>query len=212
MMAARTIQEFAVERGIKYLVHFTRLSNLQSIFEHGLVPRDKLDQRTIFGATNDQHRHDRTDAICVSIGFPNYRMFFRYRQENPQENWVVIAISVSALWTLRCAFCVTNAASNRVSYIPIAERTGLCAFQALYGDTDDKARATLNLDTDWPTDPQAEVLMLDGVPASYFLGVAVQNDVMKAQVEALFPGRKVLTKPAFYSARRDYSHWQVQQA
>ncbi|MBU9562036.1 DUF4433 domain-containing protein [Burkholderia multivorans] len=211
MMAARTIEEFANERGIKCLVHFTRLSNLQSILTHGLVPRDKLDRRNILGTTNDQYRLDRTNAVCVSVSFPNYRMFFPYRQQNPQEDWVVIGIKPSALWELRCAFCITNAASGRVANIPIADRTGLGAFQALYGDTTDKTRASLNLESDWPTDPQAEVLMLDGVPASYFLGVAVESDVMKAQVEALFPGLRVLTKPSFYSARRDYSYWQAQQ-
>ena len=211
-MVARTIQEFAAERGIKYLVHFTRLSNLASILAHGLVCRNRLDGRNVIGAVNDQYRLDRTVAVCVSIGFPNYRMFYRYRQENRDENWVVVGIDPSALWKLRCAFCITNAAAGRVSAVPLDQRTGLPAFQAMYGDFDDKVRANLHLADQFPTNPQAEVLMLDGVPAAYFLGVAVQNDMMKAQVEALHPGLHVVRHEEFYSARSDYAHWKPQQA
>ncbi|MBH9718915.1 DUF4433 domain-containing protein [Burkholderia contaminans] len=212
MMAAGTIQEFATERGIPYLLHFTRLSNLQSILTHGLVCRNSLDGTNVSGTVNDQHRLDGTDAVCVSIGFPNYKMFFRCRREHQNEEWVVVAIQPKALWELRCAFCTTNAASSRVTSIPLAQRTGLPAFQAMYNDYDDKVRADLNLKDFLPTNPQAEVLMLDGVPTTYIMGVAVQNLVMKAQIEALYSGLTVRKIDTFYSARHDYSHWPAQQA
>ncbi|MBU9547503.1 DarT ssDNA thymidine ADP-ribosyltransferase family protein [Burkholderia multivorans] len=207
---ARTIEEFAKERGIRYLLHFTRLSNLQSILTHGLVCRDRLDGRNIMGTVNDQHRLDGTDAVCVSIAFPNYKMFYRCRCEHPEEEWVVVAIQPKALWELPCAFCVTNAASNRVTAIPLIHRTGLAAFQAMYEDYDDKIRATLKLADSMPTNPQAEVLMLDGVPRSYIMGVAVPNFVMKAQIEALYEGVSVRKIETFFSPRDDHHHWKQQ--
>ncbi|KVT52833.1 hypothetical protein WK54_18765 [Burkholderia ubonensis] len=210
MMVARTIQEFATERGIPYLLHFTRLSNLQSILRHGLVCRNSLDGTNVIGTVNDQHRLDGTDAVCVSIAFPNYKMFYRCRCEHPQEEWVVVAIQPKALWELRCAFCITNAASNRVTAIPLAQRTGLPAFRAMYDDFDDKIRANLNLKDSIPTNPQAEVLMLDGVPVRYIMGVAVPSLVMKAQIEALYQGLAVRKIDTFYSPRHDYAHWQQQ--
>ncbi len=39
---AGTIQEYATERGINCLMHFTRASNLESILRRGLAPRDTL--------------------------------------------------------------------------------------------------------------------------------------------------------------------------
>jgi hypothetical protein len=209
-MAANTIQEYVAERGIAYLLHFTRLTNLGSILQHGLVRRGRLDGQNVTGVVNDQYRLDGTDAVSVSIGFPNYKMFYRYRQENPQEDWVVVVINPSALWELPCAFCVTNAAATRVSVIPIAQRRGLAAFQAMYGDFDDKIRGNLNLNDYLPTNPQAEVLMLDGVPLEYIRGVLVSNDTMKAQVEALYPDLKVWRNGDFFYPRHDYAHWQVQ--
>lgn len=206
-MVANTVQEYVAERGITYLLHFTRLSNLASILRHGLVCRGKLDGQNVAGIVNDQYRLDGTDAVCVSIGFPNYRMFYRYRCENPQEDWVVVVIDPSALWTLPCAFCITNAAANRVSAVPIIERFGLAAFQAMYNDFDDKIRANLNLKDYLPTNPQAEVLMLEGVPARYLLGVVVPNDTMKAQVAALYPRLQVWRHEGFFSYRQDYAQW-----
>lgn len=211
-MVARTIQEFAAEREIPYLLHFTRLSNLESILTHGLVCRDRLDGMNIVGTVNDQHRIDDTDAVCVSIGFPNYKMFYPCRCDHPDEEWVVIVIRASALWNLPCAFCTENAASARVTAIPLDQRTGLAAFRAMYDDFDDKIRANLNLKIYMPTNPQAEVLMLEGIPLEYIAGVAVRSRVMKAQLEALHPGLKVWSHDVFYSARSDYAHWKPQQA
>lgn len=206
-MAASTVQEYVAERGITYLLHFTRLSNLASILRHGLVRRGRLDGRNVGGIVNDRHRIDGTDAVCVSIGFPNYKMFYRYRRENPQEDWVIVVIDPSALWTLPCAFCTTNAAASRVTAIPIIQRFGLAAFQAMYNDFDDKIRANLNLKDHLPTNPQAEVLMLEGVPAAYLRGVVVSNDTMKAQVEALHPGLRVWRHQGFFSYRQDFAQW-----
>jgi hypothetical protein len=169
-----------------------------------------VDGQNVKGVVNDELRLDGTDAVCVSIGFPNYRMFYRYRQANQQEDWVVVVLHPSALWELPCAFCVTNAASARVFTVPLAERSGLPALQALYADFDDKVRANLNLPNHLPTNPQAEVLMLNGVPPSYIRGVLVPNQAMKVQIQALHQGTMVWSNSDFFAPRTDYTHWKPQ--
>lgn len=69
---AGTIQEYATERGIKLLMHFTRASNLVSILQRGLVPRDTLSLGG-YNNFNDKCRHDRTQTACLSIEFPRAR-------------------------------------------------------------------------------------------------------------------------------------------
>lgn len=201
------IEDFAKERGIKYLMHFTKLDNLGSIEQRGLVTRDVLVAEGNVAALNDKDRHDHTDAVCLSIGFPNYKMFWGLRQDNKGADWVVVAVDVSALWQLPCAFCAANAASGHISTIPIEQRQTVEAFRAMYADYQTKVRAQLGIKDCYPTNPQAEVLMLKGVPRNYIPGVWVPNATMQGAVKALHPGLQVALGPNLFSARSDYAHW-----
>lgn len=50
------MREILLRRNIKYLMHFTRVENLQSILRKGLYPREELDEDScIF---NDAYRYD----------------------------------------------------------------------------------------------------------------------------------------------------------
>lgn len=201
------IQEFAKERGIKALMHFTRLSNLTSILQRGLVMRDTLVLEDNNGALNDQYRHDHTNAICLTIGFPNYKMFWGLRRDNPGTDWVIVALSPSVLFELPCAFCVTNAAAARVSLIPIEQRMTIDAFRAMYADFDDKPRAQLGLTNDLPTNPQAEILVQADIPPQHIFGVSVLNAAMKAKVEGAHPGVTVRVHDHLFSGRSDHAYW-----
>lgn len=203
---AHTIQEYVVERGINFLMHFTRASNLGSILQRGLVPRDTL-IREGHNDFNDQFRYDGTEAVCLSIGFPNYKMFWGIRQDNKDVDWIVLVIHPAALWMLPCAFCVTNAASASVTAIPLEQRRNLAALQAMYGDWGDKTRAVLGIPNHYPTNPQAEVLMLNGVPRDYILAVIVLNTAKQQELQAQYPGLDVRVNAGYFRYRRDYAHW-----
>lgn len=86
---ATTVQEYAVKIGVKHLVHFTRESNLESILNRGMVTRDRLNSEG-FDGFNDNVRADHTNAVCVSIGFPNYKMWWAIRQGTPNVDWVLL--------------------------------------------------------------------------------------------------------------------------
>jgi hypothetical protein len=201
------IEDFAKQRGIKYLMHFTKLANLGSIEERGLVTRDVLVAESNIDALNDAYRHDHTNAVCLSIGFPNYKMFWGLRKDNPGTDWVVVAVDPSALWQLPCAFCAANAAKAEISAIPLETRMTVEAFHGMYADYGDKTRAKLGIGDPYPTNPQAEVLMLQGVPRAYIPGVWVPSTTMQTAVKALHPTFGVGLGSSLFGARSDYAHW-----
>lgn len=201
------IKSFSETIGINFLVHFTSERNLASILQRGLVTRDIL-AREGGAAFNDAVRLDGTHAVCVSIGFPNYKMFYSLRQKSQDENWVIVAIDRSALWELPTAFCIANAASTVVTSTPIHYRKGVAALQRMYAEFNGKHHQELGIKEYLPTNPQAEVLMLSGVPRNFILGLITPSTAAKQRLEATYPGVKVLVGPAYFSYRADYAHWQ----
>lgn len=90
------IQQICVERGIQTLCHFSRIENLKSILQRGLVGRSILEDIEIQFLWNDRDRYDRCpEANCLSISFPNYQMFFRLRKTKEKiegvndSQWIV---------------------------------------------------------------------------------------------------------------------------
>ncbi|MCE3606093.1 DUF4433 domain-containing protein [Massilia sp. P8910] len=190
------------------MMHFTRVSNLANILQHGLVPRDVLIRQDL-GEYNDMYRYDNTNAVCLSIQFPNYKMFWGVREENKDKNidWVVLVIRPEVLWTLPCAFCVTNAASATVRSVPLDERRDLAALERMYADWEGKNRDMLGIPANFPTNPQAEVLMLNGVPRQYISSVIVLTIAKQQELQAQFPGLHVHVHAGTFRYRQDYAHW-----
>ncbi len=206
-----TIQEFVATRNIQYLYHFTRLGNVQSILTHGLLPKDQCAARGVAPLVNDPLRLDYTDGICLTIGFPNYKMFYPLRCNNPGVQWAVLAVRASVLWEKDSAFCRENAAKAAVTAIPLHQRRGLVALQAMYDDFPGVPRSRLEIPAHYPTNPQAEVLVFDHIGPEYIVGVAFDEAVLKRQYTAMvFPREyKFLHAPSYFSARRDFEHWKA---
>lgn len=201
-----TVQEYAAEIDVKQLVHFTRESNLESILQRGLITRDTLALEG-FADFNDNVRVDYTHAVCVSIGFPNYKMWFGIRKKNPNVDWVIVVVEPAALWKLPCAFCSANAALGAIATIPIAQRQTLQSFQGMYADVQGKERVKLGIPSYWPTNPQAEVLMLQGVPRDYIRGVISLNNDQGQRIRAAYPGLQVWVHAGYFRYRKDYEFW-----
>lgn len=207
----REIRKYVEAKGIPYLVHFTRTKNLASIFEHGIVPRAQIDDGTCASEINDHLRLDcQTGAVCLSIAFPNARMLWKLRQENPGTNWAVLVISRQVLWEAPCAFCPTNAASNDVTSKPIQDLMTVDAFKQMYDPVvgiDRSAQALRDFD---PTDVQAEILHFGTVPTERIIGGAFQRRAMKEHYQPLFGEKKTLSlgDKGFFS-QRDYHRRQT---
>jgi len=203
-----TIQQIAQARKIPHLVHFTRLENLESILNHGLLTRGECAARQIASMNTDMQRLDCQEAVCLSISFPNYKMFYRYRMENPNARWAVLGIKPSVLWEKSCAFCKENAASANVSCIPIEERRGPAAFSGMFDDFGEKVRATLKIPDHYPTNPQAEVLAFDPIEPAHIFGVALQRPELVAIYSQRYGNtHRFVHGPSFFQPRTDYAAW-----
>lgn len=206
---AVTPLERAIENsGVKYIVHFTQESNIDSIVQYGLVPKDMFSEFAISGACNDSLRLDsREDASCFSIGFPNSLMFYKYRKiTEPQGiEWAVFVLNKKVLTDKDCLFCFTNAASSSIRQLNVNDLRGVSAFNRLYTDAEEgPTRKELGLPNDWPTDVQAEVLVKGVVEPRYILGIMFDKEELMAKYKLKYPYLDIRANKFFYNTR-DYS-------
>lgn len=204
------MQNAVNEYGVRFLLHFTQASNLSSILQHGILPITDLDSRNMGYGRNDAHRFDGChNASCFSIEMPNYRMFYKYRIENPQLDWVVLGIKKDVLWEKDCAFCVENAASNSITQTSIESRKGVKAFRRLYDEFPNKPiRKSLNLHPVYPTNPQAEVLIFGNVEPSYIFSVCFEDAFSRDKYRQFVPNTvNVEVQKWLYEPRHDYENW-----
>ena len=209
-MADIEIKKVVEEYEIKYLVHFTQADNLQSIFKHGLLSVNALEERGIIYKRNDQYRLDGfPNAICLSIQFPNYKMFYKYREQNPEVDWAILGIRKEILWEKQCAFCSDNAASSKISSTSISERMGVTAFKRMYDEWPGKpSRKILGIEKSYPTNPQAEVLVFDAIEPSYNWGVAFIDEETKNKYKKYLPiNIKAEVQSSLFKYRVDWEHW-----
>jgi hypothetical protein len=208
------------QRGVTHLVHFTKAQNVPSILRYGLLSRDELAAREITHAINDPHRFDYvTGAICLSVSFPNYRMFYRLRQEHPTDDWVVLRLRPDLVACKRCAFSYANAATRSIAHSRIAERMTLEALEGMFADHEGMPpRATLDIPDSYPTNPQAEILVLDAIEPNFITDVIVDVKERVNNYPAMlalsdeFGGQsQFLHGKTLFDARSDYAHWRATQ-
>jgi hypothetical protein len=198
------------ERQIDWLMHFTRADNLSNIFRYGLLPRSILESRNITSDINDYYRYDNcTDAICTTIEFPNYKMFFSLRKDNPGVKWAVLRLDASIIYDFDCAFCSTNAGSEEMYTIPLKERKGKKAFLKMFDELPNgQTRKQLDIDDWYPTNPQAEVLVFDKIPTVYIDKVFFENSDSLEEYYDIIPediNAKVDSK--MFKYRKDWAYW-----
>ena len=110
------IKAEAHRRGVACLFHFTRIENLRAIAHVGLVPRGMLQDAGIDHVASDGMRLDdpmltRGGPVCLSVSDVYEAMFAAKRSRDPEARWIVLGIEPSVLWTHRCEFYASNAAS-----------------------------------------------------------------------------------------------------
>ena len=198
------------KKGINNLYHFTNVENLKSIIQNGIIPRATLINEGIKSCYNDNNRYDNClDAVCMSIEFPNYRMFYKIRCANPTAKWVVLGVNPSVLYECKCAFCWTNASDSSMYHQTIAARSGEDAFLRLFEDSVGyPSRKNLDIPPQYPTNPQAEVLVFENVSSGYIKDV-IFNDTITAEKYRYSVPEEVDIKidESKFGPRRDYLHW-----
>ncbi len=178
---ASEIQKICQMYGIEALVHFTHIANLNSILQYGLLGRAQLESMSWVEPPkyNDIHRLDgQREAICLSISFPNYKMFYKYSFNN-RSDWVVLLLKPSILWKLDCKFYQENAASKNakenITEIRTQARKQPEALKNMFSNYGHLKREVLEIPSFFTTHPQAEVLVFNQIDTQYIDAVHFYN-------------------------------------
>lgn len=198
------------QRQIDRLYHFTQAENLSNIFRYGLLPREILENEEIDSCFNDDYRFDNClNAVCMSIEFPNYKMFYKLRRDDPDIDWAVLQLDAQILCDYPCAFCWTNAGDSTMYNIPLEERMGTRAFLELFEDRPFyPQREELSIEDWYPTNPQAEVLVFGTIPIKYIQNVYFQYRQVFDRYKNDVPDRiDADVNPTVFSYRNDWEFW-----
>lgn len=206
MTTQELIRKEVENRGIKYLLHFTKVKNLKSIINYGLITRDKVIANLNEQSINDEHRFDQTNGICASISFPNYKMFYTCRDRYKSDEWVILGIHPNVLWEKRCAFYFTNAASKIFRFNSLEEQMSYESFSLMFSEHE-KKRSELGIPKPFTTNPQAEVIFLEDIQKSYIFAFATSNAQLQKKLKDQFQNERFEIKSEFFSYRRDFAHW-----
>jgi len=208
-MAEETeLNKFAEKRNIKCLIHFTHLDNLENILTFGLIPRKFLEEEVIKVALkpkfSDNQRLDGMGEVnCLSVSFPNYKMFYSKSKDNPND-WAVILFNLDVILKHRCKFTSDNLASRQSKPFD-----GIKGAEQLFSDSN--LRQKLKLPSYYTTNPQSEVLEYSVIPPSWIKEVHVKSAEGLARVTRLGNPNKINLKVdrTYFKPREDYSYWKA---
>lgn len=210
------IQELIAARGIRHVVHFTRIENLASILTRGLLSKSELHEKGLNSLINDHYRYDdHPEAVCCSLSFPNYRMFYRVRCEQPDSDWAVIRLKPQILWEKHCLFCAENAASLSISSMPTSTWEGIQGLRKMFANHKEMpTRDALRIPEHYTTNPQAEVLALESIEPDNIIDVCFDSNDRIKNLRAInkiiepFRGKfKFHQNRSLFAPRKDYESW-----
>jgi hypothetical protein len=189
------IKAICKERGIKELIHFTKIENVRSILDVGLNSKDYNGEIAKRHNINDRERFDyRTHMISLSISYPNDKMFYKNRINDHSQEWAVLRLSPSILWELDCLFCPANAASSSISSANDNALSGSRALKKMFN------KQTGNLRVCDPTDSQAEILVNSHIPTKY-----IESVVLEQETETILDTSFNINVDSGYFHNREYA-------
>ena len=200
----KDIRERILARGIQYLVHFTPISNLNSIIRYGLLPRKALLERGFPFDYSDEQRIDGfLNCISTSISFPNYKMFCKKRNEYSDKTWAVVKIKKEVLWEHDCLFFQENAASSGSMAVPAADLYTIDAFDKMFYEVESRSL----FQDSFTTNPQAEVMVNGSIPSRYIKGIAFESKADRALIKDVKGLPEIEINKDLFSPRPDWRYW-----
>ena len=198
------IQGIIGKRNIECLYHFTKVQNLEAIANQGIIPRAQLKDGD-FAYTDINRADGFLNANCISVSFPQYRMFFIKRVKQPEQNWVVFEISPELLNDKESAYFERNAASRKVQSEIIENRKTATAFEKMFDEIEElPSRQERNLPDNYPTDPQAEILVFDKIENQYIVAAHFANEQVMKKYKNKLSGIEARVTPELFSNRQDH--------
>jgi len=183
------IQEIIEKRRIRKLVHFTRITNLKSIIDYGILPKTEIERRKIKVDYNDQARKDNwLEATSVSVTEKNLFLFPRYieRAKSKENDWIDILISTNILTEKECVFCYTNAANH--NFDKFRENKLFLknpnAFEDMFKykvESSDYRQPIIRINQkdNKTTDNQAEICVFGIIEKKYFINLKEIEDIIE---------------------------------
>ncbi|UEM08080.1 DUF4433 domain-containing protein (plasmid) [Skermanella rosea] len=170
-------------------MHFTRVDNLESIVQHGLLPRSSLLEREDVTAvpSSESRLDEENEAVSVSINSINHCMFQAKDGKCGHPYWVVLLLDPCILWKRRCRFYRRNAAMKDVEH---HFGTGAWSLNRMFSDQyppvgfrGKSYRAETCIPPYLPTYPDAEVQVFGGIDPGFVVGAWVNTDERKERAE-----------------------------
>ena len=146
----------------------------------------------------------------MSIEVPNYKMFYKLRISNTNINWVVLEVDSIVLAKLKCAYCWTNAADSSIKKIPIEKRLDKNAFLKLYENEEGYPQRSTSIPESYPTNPQAEVLVLENIPRNFIKRLIVKDEHTKKLIIQKKLPTTVIIDDSKFKWRKDWEVWKNQ--
>jgi hypothetical protein len=160
------IPRFLAAREISSLFHFTSIKNLESIAANGFMGRESLNNMNLNFTQSDQIRYEPIlDGVCFSLSRPNYYMAARKIISGHE----MVLLELQGLNELLTKYNFVASPGNFGS--PFLKRKieswpeefiGGQGLMNLFKNPD--IRKKYNIPDFEPTDPQAEIILLDGIP------------------------------------------------
>lgn len=178
-------------RQIEEVLHFTRLENLPSILERGILTQTEL---MTAGLKVFNRLDEENDAVSVSISCYFPRMFKAKRDSSGNSPWAILVLNPSLLWNYPCRFFRNGAPTNATKY-DSRKRYGGYALERLFEDCSPQMdgrgtgfRSNYGLLPSWPTFPDAEVQVMSSIHHSFIIGVWVEthegSEFVRAELNA----------------------------
>lgn len=215
--AIRKIEDYLDSQNITELIHFTSMDNLSTILQYGLLSvanQEKMGLKSIRSDPGNQL----IDFISLSISFPNYLMLWN-KLHHLDINWIMLTVSPNILVKKYhdVLYCPHNATKYLKYIFNYQEQLkGIVGLQRLFSDrittkAGEKTRTDLALSDNFPSNPQAEVLVKECISAEHITGIlAPSNDVLK-DIEILIKSRNLNISSSYsreyFSYRHDYAYW-----
>lgn len=193
-----TLQSIINNRELKYLVHFTTTLNLESILKHGLYSHLDSENDVVDAYINDGERLEGLkNGICLSLTFPNSKMFYSCRQRGIYPDWCVLVLDINILHEKECLFFDTNAAFGKFRNVNLKSLATAQALEDLFANEiqnkDGLLQRSNSLLTNDTTDVQAEVICMEHIEPRYIKGAIFNSNDLMNLYGTNYPDKKFVS-------------------
>lgn len=201
------ITNYLDSRNVTSFLHFSPVCNLDSILKNGICSRNYCNFHNIrFQPTDEKRLDNLKDLISLSISFPNYQMRYKKEQEMKQH-FIIIEIDPSIIKKFGVAerrFCNMNASSAKINKVIGPNLNHLKSMFAVEG-----VRKSIELPSQYTTDPQAEVLVKGPIPIEYIKKIYFNNSKDFSYYFEKYQSPLFSRKETFFMYRKDYAYHQT---